>query len=328
MFCIVREFLEFFKLKYTVTVYEPESYGENRYKYEGKEKIIKDLGLTNLDENAKVPLLWQLLKIAQMKTKSTIEINLNVNNNNNHVTEESIKETISNTSNNKTESIKNSIKTEENCSSEKLPTLNNNIEKNEQFNATFIVSEQIDEQNDATNSKTDNYKDDTYDDTSSIAEDGNNFDKIDNDMEIHTKSSTDDEILEFSPPIVKDKSKNENSDKSKSAQKQDKLKKGTLSDLPPLPITKPHVNDILPSLYSKELKEKSNLRELNKLFDIEQEYEEDFMSSSSIDLSLQSTNHSNGVDSKISTETNNSIQRNLKTSPNNGEIDELTTSTQ
>lgn len=81
---------------------------------------------------------------------------------------------------------------------------------------------------------------------------------------------------------------NKSTDKAKPSQKSDKLKsKLTLSDLPPIQVNKTRGTDILPSLYSKEFKDKSNLQELDKLFDMEVEYEEDFMCSGD-ELSLKS----------------------------------------
>ncbi|VEN37764.1 unnamed protein product [Callosobruchus maculatus] len=68
-------------------------------------------------------------------------------------------------------------------------------------------------------------------------------------------------------------------EKQKPIQKSDKVKSknslSSLSDLPPLQLNRSR-GDILPSMYSKELKERTNLKALDKLFDVETEYEEDF----------------------------------------------------
>ncbi|KAJ8943594.1 hypothetical protein NQ318_006596 [Aromia moschata] len=77
MFCIVREFLEFFNLCFTVSVFEPESYAGTCYQYEGRQKVAKALGL-DVFEDKTVPLLLQLIRIAQARSKS-IEIDLNFN---------------------------------------------------------------------------------------------------------------------------------------------------------------------------------------------------------------------------------------------------------
>lgn len=66
MFCIVREFLEFFDMDFTMAVYEPESYMGMSYKYDGKLAITKDLGLSQLNENSQDPLLLQLIRLLQL----------------------------------------------------------------------------------------------------------------------------------------------------------------------------------------------------------------------------------------------------------------------
>ncbi|KAK4873349.1 hypothetical protein RN001_015378 [Aquatica leii] len=76
MFCVVREFLEFFNLDFTISVYEPESYLGTGYQYTTRSQIIKDLGISQLDETSTVPLLHQLIELAQLQNK-VIDINLN-----------------------------------------------------------------------------------------------------------------------------------------------------------------------------------------------------------------------------------------------------------
>lgn len=70
MFSIVREFLEFFDLCFTMSVYEPESYMGSSYKYDGKLAIMKDLGLSHLDENSEGPLLLQLIQLVQLHSNN------------------------------------------------------------------------------------------------------------------------------------------------------------------------------------------------------------------------------------------------------------------
>ncbi|KAK5640378.1 hypothetical protein RI129_011189 [Pyrocoelia pectoralis] len=78
MFCIVREFLEYFDLDFTISVFEPESYLGSGYRYESRSQIIEDLGIAQLNENSNLPLLQQLIEIAQLKKKNNvIDINLN-----------------------------------------------------------------------------------------------------------------------------------------------------------------------------------------------------------------------------------------------------------
>ncbi|XP_044269384.1 centrosomal protein 43-like [Tribolium madens] len=208
MFCLVREFLEYFNLDFTASVYEPESYVGSFYKYEGREKIIEDLGLKPTDESFSGPVLLHLLKIAQIKSK-TLKINLNINSEQNgHASE--------------TDSIlsKNELKN---------PKL-----ENAALDSTYV--------------KKDVENDDTFNGTSSIEEE-NGCDKSTNE-----DSTTDQD----SSPKSEDKSK-----------KSDKRKLD-------LPINKSR-SDLLPSLYSKKSKEYD--------FEIKDDYEEDFMSGSEIELS-------------------------------------------
>ncbi|XP_060519257.1 centrosomal protein 43-like [Cylas formicarius] len=162
MFCIVREFLEFFNLQETVAVYEAETYHGKVYNYESRQQIIQDVGL---EEDSKVPLLQQLLRIAQMKNNNKCKVNSTIVND---------------------------------CSS------NGHVD------------------------------------------------------EIEDSSS-----LERPHP-------NQRPDKCNSKSL------SSLSDLTSMQINKTRVTDILPSLYSKEFKEKSSLKELEKMFDQETEYEETF----------------------------------------------------
>ncbi|KAJ8963006.1 hypothetical protein NQ314_005624 [Rhamnusium bicolor] len=310
MFCIVREFLEFFNLYFTLSVFEPESYMGNGYQYEDRQKVAKDLGL-DIIEDTTVPLLLQLIKIAQVKTKS-IEINLNMKSNGIE-DNKSLSQDIDSTSDlkktdsaNLTSKLPNSlISYNEKHSEADKKSVENNSVRPTNLNATFDLSSPTmslnitkktendtkkrlaEAQNDllkeqildSTYSKREGKDDDTYEDTSSIAEDSVALINFDNTI----KAS---EVLQ---PVLKE---GKTIDKLKfPSQKSEKLKSkstlSSLSDLPPLQMNKSRVNDILPSLYSKEFKDKSNLRELDKLFDMDAEYEEDFICSGD-DLSLKS----------------------------------------
>lgn len=72
MFGLVREFLEYFNLDFTISVFEPESYEGSCYKYQGRNKILEEMGF---DQSLPGPILLQLLQIAQTKSK-TLKINL------------------------------------------------------------------------------------------------------------------------------------------------------------------------------------------------------------------------------------------------------------
>ncbi|XP_056644598.1 centrosomal protein 43-like [Diorhabda sublineata] len=315
MFYIVHEFLEFFNLSFTLAVYEPESYLDCNCQKEEKQRIAQQFGLGNIEDNSE-PLLYQILKIAQ-KSKRTLEINLNVNGNHEEKSDS-------------LQSESDSISVPENiCSGSiskeniKIPLQITNGETIEDLNKTFDVSSPIinsksiiKPNNDNNNSqyvrtelpKTSNSRrqnDDTYVETSSLQEDTDSMhqEKV---PEVQMNGLEETEIKEkltdktkLSPP---------KSEKSKS-----KNNLSSLADLPPL--NKPKVNDILPSLYNKDFKDNSNIREMDKLFDIDDEYEEDFMYSGD-DLSLKS-DHSNISLLKELQQTNQMSNSNEITTPLN-----------
>ncbi|EEZ99551.2 centrosomal protein 43 [Tribolium castaneum] len=260
MFCLVREFLEYFDLDFTASVYEPESYVGSFYKYEGRDKIIEDLGLKPSDSFSG-PVLQHLLKVAQIKSK-TLKINLNVN--------DELKET-----NGHDSEAENSILSNKNSHnlSEHSTHINNN--KNDNLDSTYI--------------KRDAENDDTFNGTSSIEEENGSCDKSTNE-----DSTTDQDTS----PKSEDKSK-----------KSDKLK--TKLELPPLNKSR---TDLLPSLYSKKSSKEYD-------FEIKDDYEEDFMSGSEIELSggkplfeeLQQakcdnkSSNSTDIETNLSVETNSSL---------------------
>ncbi|KAH1011383.1 hypothetical protein HUJ04_000767 [Dendroctonus ponderosae] len=128
MFYLVGEFLEFFNLQFTLSVYESESYMNAVGHYQEKRKLAKELGLDVMEEST-VPLLQQVLKLAQSKS-NVLDINLNLNGTPNG----SYKEESSNV-----DSIYR--KTDVNCSksSAEMQTSNDNMVSGK-FNATFDVN--------------------------------------------------------------------------------------------------------------------------------------------------------------------------------------------
>lgn len=64
-FCLIREFLEFFDLYFTISVFEPETYMGSAYKYEGRKKTLQDLNIQEIDEKSDVPVLLQLIRKAR-----------------------------------------------------------------------------------------------------------------------------------------------------------------------------------------------------------------------------------------------------------------------
>lgn len=258
MFCLVREFLEYFNLDFTVSVYEPESYVGSFYKYEGREKIIEELGLKPTEENFSGPLLLHLLKLAQTKSK-TLKINLT-------------KETVS------------SVQVEEN--GHLSETENGHNLTPDSLQVSHNKSASPPDKLDSTYIKKDAENDDTFNGTSSIEEDVQNG---------KSDKSTEDSTTDQDSPKSEEKSKS----------KSDKLK--SKLELPPLQLNKSRGSDLLPSLYSKDFKEKPN-KEYD--FEIKDDYEEDFMSGSEIELSggkpLQSDNNKSSSTDNI--ETNLSVE--------------------
>lgn len=60
---LIREFLEFFKLDFTLSVFDPETAQGKYYDYGGRSKLMKDLKIENIN-GKKGPLLAQILHIA------------------------------------------------------------------------------------------------------------------------------------------------------------------------------------------------------------------------------------------------------------------------
>ncbi|KAF2881838.1 hypothetical protein ILUMI_24339 [Ignelater luminosus] len=333
MFCIVREFLEFFNLDYTISVYEPESYLGTNYQYEGRSKIIEDLGITQLKDNTTTPLLLQLIQIAQVKNVAqtkNIDINLSKIHNEGYCIAENEFTNSSTRNKSKTEikdkstSVSEDLEHSLNSGNSKQSSINGILDPiHTNLNETFNVSspsinhsENQTDQNtklkspveiilmDSTKSMNEE-KDDTYDGTSSIAEDSVR-DVPSGDLDKSVQNSPSE--TEFSPPILKDSKSHSKFDTSfdklkLSPQKTEKIKAksslSSLADLPPLQLNKSR-NDtvLLPSLYSKEFKEKTsnqNLKELDKFFDVDVDsldnYEEDFMSESELNLNNKSTDN-------------------------------------
>lgn len=57
LFSLVREFLEYFGLDYTISVYDPETYFGKEYNYAGRNKLCEELGIDSTE-----PLLGEILK--------------------------------------------------------------------------------------------------------------------------------------------------------------------------------------------------------------------------------------------------------------------------
>lgn len=342
MFCIVREFLEFFDLDFTISVYEPESYLGTRYKYNGKVGTIKDLGLKQLEENCEGPLLLQLIRLVQS--------------NNNTIPRDSCE------SDSKRSSAADS---DDNTKTEMLLTNNErSVSVSEEYSCK---PDNLDATFDVSNPKVMLYMKDKKTDVQEKEErivNGHNLDESEhiNENKIEAEGSPGKELSKSNVSIVDltgslDKSdhnkESENEaegspgnelsesnislvdltgspDDSKLSSKMDisgeKLKlssqkspksKSNLSsliDLPPLQITKNRSNDpmILPSLFSREFKEKTNLKELDELLDLDplDNYEEDFMSGSEIELSAKKSPRGENIAISAASEDNSGVSEN------------------
>lgn len=273
MFCLVREFLEYFNLDFTILVFEPESYLGSGYSYAGRHQTAEDLGIAQTNGTSEGPLLLQLLKTARMPSK-TIDINLNT-----------VQETSCGSDfESQTIDTENQKTNDSPCPErlDKKPDLEDNL------NSTFDVRSPVYElfrkktaEKVEVNTKVFEVE---RSNLSDISEDG---------LQLKDNLESD-----FSPPIVKDSKTQAGTEKTKiSPPKSDKLKGksslSSLADLPPLPLNKTRTDSVLlPSLYSKEFKEKSNLnlKEIDKCFDVDSDsldnYEEDFVCGSDADLRL------------------------------------------
>ncbi|CAG9860413.1 unnamed protein product [Phyllotreta striolata] len=280
MFYIVHEFLQYFNLYFTLAVYEPESYIDCNYQPEEKQRLLQQLGLAGDVENGnEEPLLYQLLKLAQT-SKKNLQVKIDINGSLQH--QEIDSHLICDES--EISSLKEDILDITEDRVKKLKVNNGLVEK--QLNTTFDVhspfclkdnpkdsicnnshcAQVLDSSNDPDTGKSIN---DTFDDASSLLDD---LDLVNQNIKVPDVKRNGIEPVD----AIKEK----NSDKSKSTSL--KSKTNFNSDLPP--ISK-RVNDILPSLYNK--KDKSNNREIDKFFDTDVEYEEDFdMSSKSEQCNL------------------------------------------
>lgn len=337
MFCVVREFLEYFDLDFTISVFEPESYLGTSYRYEGRCKIIEDLGISELDVNTNFPILLQLIHLVKRQSarnNNSVSIHLNniqheLNGTDSDFDNKSEKSKSRNNSESQNySSISENLEASQNSTSNKKTTLKQNA-----LNATFNLSsptvemsprtdvgrtatngchqKSVDEKTSPISITSRSTNDDDTCSVSSQTSQKKEPSLIDLDKSIKLtdvkiaaeaekqRYIIDESLteLEFSPPVLKESKLHSKLDTSVeklklSPQITEKLKpKNTLTslaDLPPLQITKSRSSEtvILPSMCNKE---RASLKEIDKLLndDIDSldNYEEDFMSGSELDLS-------------------------------------------
>ncbi|KAF7991856.1 hypothetical protein HCN44_010657 [Aphidius gifuensis] len=183
LFSLVREFLEYFGLDYTISVYDPETYIGKDYNYIGRNKLSEKLGI-----NTTEPLLGELLK-------NTLN---NIINN---------KENKTNDSNNK----KLNETTATTTTATATTTINNEETATTNFNnETFEISVSNIDHNNTTKTLSSNNNDDN--DTEDDDGDDNDDDDDDDDDNSSDKA---DSISDFSHDIpinvtITDKKNNEN----------------------------------------------------------------------------------------------------------------------
>lgn len=311
IFCLVREFLDYFELNYTCSVFEKESLMGSSFNYDNREKLIQELDI-GIDTLHNSPLLLEILNIARSSfnlsvrdIQNDIKFNSTANSDNKNTTydvineqhnhsdyhDASIKETAVDTSESE---ISNNIKIingEDHSSGDKKVNSVHEEVATQQSEVRLNNNHNDHEKNGIDGNKKeveDKFEtDDTYEGTSSIAEDSVVSNKepsplIDFEKSLRMKSISD---------------SNDESPKSTSAEKRkfDKTEKlkpmsalSALSDLPPLQLNKSRNSDtvLLPSLYSKDFRDKSTVKDIDKFldnFDPLDNYEEDFLSSGSPD---------------------------------------------
>lgn len=309
MFCIVREFLEQFDLEFTISVFDPESQMGSSYEYLGRQKLIQGLNIPELKQGSTEPLLLQLIRLCKLNSKSESTENMEDSVSSLNCKNDLISQTSYNENNDIIIAAENSDMSDKSAFSD--PDL---------LNETFCIARESVVKTNIESSLI--YKADKVGDISKntklqlgqVSPEDLLFNmdkhvKIENVFKndhIKNKSALDQcgVEAEFSPPIVKDlkHAKVESSfDKLKlSSPKNEKMKtKNNLSSSPDtstIQIPKSRANDmLLPSLYTKEFKDKGNVKDVDKLFDLEpmDNYEEDFISESEMEIAMHKRDNSN-----------------------------------
>lgn len=243
LFNVIREFLEYFNLNLTLSVYDKESYLGTFYEYEDRNSLVEKLGLSS--DNS-VPLLLQIFDVAQKFNTSfvSVEDDPKIDKNNEKCSESNasdIIEEISNTSKSSYENVNISVE---------------NI-----ANKTFSLNKK-------------NSPNGLGSTCQSTYESEENFTNINMDETPVT-------------PVMKD-SKSEKSKLTSSRIKNN----FNSSEFPPLSKNR---SPILPSMYSKELKEKLNRSEQDQFVETENSYEESFSSEIELDLSYSQSETKNDI---------------------------------
>lgn len=320
------------------------------FNYENREKLIQELDI-GIDTLHNSPLLLEILNIARSSfnlsvrdIQNDIKFNSTANSDNKNTTydvinekhnhsddhDASIKETAVDTSESE---ISNNIKItngenhtsgdkkgssvhEEGATQHSEVRLNNNYSGHGKNGIDGNKKEMEDKFE----------TDDTYEGTSSIAEDSVVSNKepsplIDFEKSLRMKSVSDSH----------DESPKSTSAEKRKFDKSEKLKPmsalTSLSDLPPLQLNKSRNSDtvLLPSLYSKDFRDKSTVKDIDKFldnFDPLDNYEEDFLSSGSPD-----DNDGGGINIFVSAQQNANKLAKSDTTKTKERIDECSNNT-
>ncbi|KAI4470592.1 fgfr1 oncogene partner/lish domain-containing protein [Holotrichia oblita] len=309
MFCIVREFLEQFDLEFTISVFEPESHMGSSYEYLGRQKLIQGLSIPNLKQESSDPILLQLIQLCKLNSKFVSSENIDDSVSSLNCKNDLISQTSYNENNDIIMAAENSDMSDKFAFSD--PDLLNetfcvareNILKTNLESSLLFKVDKVEDICKNTKSQLDLIL------PEDLVIDADKSDRTENVLKSdHIKSKyTVDQCgieTEFSPPIVKDlkHTKVDSSfDKLKlSSPKSEKIKTknnlGSLPDTSTIQISKSRTNDmLLPSLYTREFKDKGNVKDVDKLFDLEpmDNYEEDFISESEIDIAIHKTDNTN-----------------------------------
>lgn len=150
LFSLVREFLEYFGLDYTISVYDPETYFGKEYNYIGRNKLCEELGIESNE-----PLLGEILKNSMHSAfKNTQKNNIDKKFNKTDTTETNITNTtfeisIPKVLNNESTSLSNDNDISDNLESvsQQSPKLPINVTITEKKNKETSVHVSLDELN-------------------------------------------------------------------------------------------------------------------------------------------------------------------------------------
>ncbi|XP_018324149.1 FGFR1 oncogene partner-like [Agrilus planipennis] len=278
MFCLVREFLEFFNLDFTLSVYNVETYADKCYNYGGRRDIIEKLNV--LTDDSSHPLLWQLVNtINSANTHSKLPIKGDLN----CLSDVSEVNSKSHQPNNSSSSITD------------LSPTTNNLGTNSSLNTTYSVnSPSISTVNNSSSSSHVVETQKTPDIMPTLNKISSN-DTIKSDYSIYTECSNQQTVTDKSNSSPE--SNEERPESSKSENSRSKCNSNSLIDLHPLQINKTKCSEspLLPSMYNIG-KDKVNSKEVDKLLSFD-----DSTLDESVSVSLVNSSENKSVEGRDAT---------------------------